>query len=257
MIPLLHLPLDFERREDVRRLGRALGNQEMALNIALLIWLDWGRAGVEFRLLKFAPKQSGYPWKDDDLTFVIEDLFCGDGKGRVPGAIITKAIEATLLRTEQRGAVWGLVLNDFWRFNSHLSPSHRTIQQKGAIAKHSRKEARDLELAAAKQIELIRSQGHLVFESAVADADETKRSIALVMRFDRACDKPLRGTSDYTEQTSLMATALRVIRAHSNDDINRVCEYVIANRENPRLVKLPERLLEKFDDLLRKASDGV
>lgn len=255
MIPLLHLPLDFERREDVRRFRRLLGNPDpdMALNVAVLLWLDWGRAGVEFRPLKFAPKPTGtYPWKDDDLTFVIED-FCGATSD--PGFLITKAIEATLLRTEQRGVGWGLVLNDFWRYNSHLSPTHKTIQQRGNIAKNARREAKELASAAEKQSQLLQDQTIFAMDI-VANPEETKNSIALVMRLDRACGKPLRATSEYLAQKALMTDALKVVRKYSNDDINRVTEYVIANRENPRLVKLTERLLEKFGELLGKASNG-
>lgn len=252
-MPVLHLPLDFERREDVRRFARFVGRPDLAVWIVLKWWLDWARAGVEFRILKYAPRAGAYPWKDDDLTFVIEDE-CGTGK---PGELITHAIAATVLRIEQRGAVWGLVLNDFWRFNYHLSPEHKTIQQKGAIAKHSRQEARALEAAAKKQAVLIQQQGQMVFASDVsASQDEANRSIALVMRLDRACGKPLRTTTEYLSEKALMSDALRAIRKYSKEEINRVIEHVIANRENPRMVKVTERLIVKFGELLGKASHG-
>jgi hypothetical protein len=256
MTPLLHLPIDFERREDVRRLKRAIGASHWGTVVAFRLWADWATAQVEFRPLKFMGSLSDfnvqeYPWKDDDLTYIIED-FC-EMTVSEPGELIQKAIAAGMILIKFRGGVFGLVLNDFWRHNSHLSPSHKTIQQRGAEAMHLRRKLAEVDELANTQARLIEAQGHLVFQQKEVTPEETRQAIAVVMRLDRACGLPQRKTSDYTEQTALMADALRVVREFKTEEINQVCEYVYANRDNPRMVKLPERLLERFGELLGKA----
>jgi hypothetical protein len=242
---VLHLPLDFERREYVRRFAR---QHSEAVVTVLRMWIDWATAGTDFRPLKarFDSAES-YDWSGDDLTFVLEE-YCGhDG---APGDLIKRALLAGVMKVEFRGENYGLVLAEFWRFNEHLSPNHRTIQQRGAAAMHSK--ARDKRLVQ-DQARIIAAQEQLIFDEREVTADETRTAVAIIMRLDRALGLPLRTTTEYVSSRSLLEAAVRVVRTFKSDEIDAVCQYVIENRDNPRLVKMTERLLEKFGELLGKA----
>lgn len=258
--PLLHLPLDFDRREDVRRFRRACGGEPMSLLWAVRLWVDWGTAGVEWRPITAAattdPKQIA--WSSEELTYIIEEFceFTPPDPSAPPGGLIAAALASGVMRLESRGERYGLVLNDFWRFNSHLSPQHRTIQQLGAAAKHAKRHLAEADASAEQQLRLLQAQGQLVFEHKDATPEETKRALAVVMRLDRACGLPTRPSAAYVEEKTLMAAALRVVRGYTAEEINRVCEFIMENRGNPRLVKLPDRILEKFGELLGKTNDG-
>lgn len=259
MTPVLHLPLDFERREDVRRFHYAMSMFSGQAIYPFRLWLDWATAETDFRPLKFSfANAESYPWQDDELTFIIEQ-FCDFEVEKKPGELLKAAIGAGMLRVEERDGQHGLVLNDFWRHNSHLSPAHKTIQQRGAIAQHAKRTIVQVEEAASQQVAIIADRGDqfALPLNARPTTDEVTRSVALIMLIDRACERPLHKPDEYTKNESLMLTALQIVRRYSREDIRSVYEYIIANRDNPRLGKIPNRILERFEEHLRKAKDGV
>lgn len=136
---VLHLPLDFEMREDIRRLANRmrvlssenkLTTQEAAAPVAMAtvyfvrLWSDWGRCGTDWRALKLPFAGDAHEWAKDDITFILED-FCG-WKGAA-GELVKLCVECGILLLHQRGDLWGLVLNDFWRYNEHLSPDFKSM----------------------------------------------------------------------------------------------------------------------------------
>jgi hypothetical protein len=259
MTPALHIPVDFERREDVRRFCRAIGDADKGLAYLFRMWIDWATAGHEFRKIRDLPASGDIAWDELELTYIIED-FCGwTGK---TGELLGKAMASGVMRLERRDlggfGSEGLVLDAFWQFNSHLSPTHKTMQQKGAIAKHARKAVDETHSAASHQVDLIEGRGRqfaLPLDAKVT-SEETKNCVALIMVLDRACNKPLRKSLEYTQNESLMTSALHVVRKFSKEDIDAVHEYIIANRDNPRLGKIPERILERFGEHLDAAREA-
>ena len=196
MISALHLPLDLDLREPVRRLGRRLRDPERAVLYVFRLWQDWGRCGMEFRPIQvqseaFDPE--AHPWAQEDLAFVIEE-YCGWGDA--PGDLIRACIACGLMSVERRGGLWGLVLTDFWQFNEHLSPSHKTIQQLGGLARHSKRQAAELEKSAGDQARILEMQRMLPLEYQSATSDERKGAVLLLMRLDRACGLPVRKTTE-------------------------------------------------------------
>jgi hypothetical protein len=259
--PLLHLPLNFERLEYVRRFARLqavafvhdlpkqfpVGVGHTAVLTVLRMWMDWATAGTDFRPLKLRfDTADSYDWASDDLTYVIEEYCEHDGG---PGELIRHALLAGVMKIEFRDNNYGLVLADFWRFNDHLAPDYQTLQQRAAHAKHAKRKARLTE-----QSTLLAVEAQLAFDQSDVTEAEARQIVALVIRVDRACGLPVRPASEFMNQKPLMTAALRVVRNFKSEDIDCVCEYVMANRNNPRLVKLTERLLEKFGELLGKAT---
>lgn len=258
--PVLHIPLDFERREDVRKLAHRLQNSDLAILYVFRMWMDWAVNGSEWRGFNdlypdtFDEEKKFIEWLDrQELTHIIED-FCGYAGDK--GRLICESVGAGVLTVSERDGVGGLVLNDFWRFNNHLSPGHKSMQQRGAIAKHARRSAVDIQQAASQQVDIITDGGRqfaLPLDSKPT-TEEVKRCVSLIMMIDRACGRNPRKPQEYTKNETLMTNALQVVRRFSMDDVGRVYEYVIANRDNPRLGKIPDRIIEKFGEHLEKAN---
>lgn len=257
MTQALHFPIDFERREYVRLFKRLIlqknegGHGVLGLTYLFRMWVDWATAGVEFRSIGlFRGTVDAVPWDEIELTFIIED-FCG-WTGQT-GELIKAAIRSGVMELTSRGEgadlVSGLILKDFWSFNPHFSKQYKTMQQKGAMAKAAKASAAELRAGATHNVSLIEGQGKQFALPLDANPtrDEIEKSVALIMMIDRACDKPLRQRSEYTENESLMLSALNVVRGVPQEDIQRVYQYIIVNRDNPRLGKIPERILEQFN----------
>ena len=125
------------------------------------------------------------------------------------------------------------------------------MQQKGGMAKYARRQVEEVQVMAAQQDRIMQAQGNLWLPEATATAEERKASLALVMRLDRACGRPVRVSSDYGE--SLLNLALESVRKFTPDDIAMVEQFIFENRDTPSVVKDPERLLMQFADLLERS----
>lgn len=246
----LHLPLDLDLREPVRRLGHRLGNTEQAIFVVFRLWQDWGRCGVEFRALKHSPTGAleAHCWDREDLAFVIEG-YCG-WKGKL-GDLLLACVASEVLYLECRNGVHGFTLRDFWGYNEHLSPGHKTIQQLGGLARQGKRQLAEIEKASGDQIRILDAQGVLPLEFRAATADERKRAVGLLMRLDRACGLPVRRTTEYTE--AILCRALEVIRQHTPDEIGKVESWLIAGRAISDVSKVPDRILADFTQCLAKA----
>jgi len=80
--------------------------------------------------------------------------------------------------------------------------------------------------------------------------------VMLIRLIDRACNRAPRPESEFVKNGDLMNTALQIVRRHPQEDVDSVYEYIVANRDNPRLGKIPSRILERFDEHLGKAKHG-
>lgn len=250
MTPALHMPLDLDLREPVRRLGYRLKDPERAIFYVFRLWQDWGRCATDFRPLQTQEEHitEDHPWEKEELAYVIEGYCCWkEGVGGLIRACLLSGVMALV----RRDADWGLVLTDFWSFNEHLSPSHKTIQQMGAMARHAKRHEVEMERSAGDQARILEVQRMLPLEMETANAEERKRSVLLMMRLDRACGIAMRRTTEYTH--ALLALALDVVRKFTAEEIAAVEGYLIASREKPEIVKVPDRVLSDFAEYVRRS----
>jgi hypothetical protein len=249
MGPCLHLPLHFERRETVRLLARKIAtiNEAYApaafgLAVALRIWNEWAATGKEFRLLKLPKNDNGQiDWSKEDMAFVIEDaagLQIGDD-----GKLMQSALESGFISYEVREGVAGLILEGFWPLNEHLSPDFKSIQQRGGEARAAARFREESEKGARERKKIFDQQGILPFGSQQTTANEQEHCYALYLRLHRVCG--LDGSppaEKFSEQT--MLDALYVVRNYTPDQIVKIEEWILSSRDNPQVVKIPERILE-------------
>lgn len=251
----MHLPLDWERSAELRLLAMKLRNHARFVPLWYVrLWTEWGTVGDEWRPLKFFYSGKDHEWQNEDVTYLIEQFVEWSGSA---GEFVAACIESGVLLVEQRGDLSGLVLTGFWKLNCHLSPDYKSIQQLGGIAKAQRKQQEEVKAMAAQQLRIIEAkprdeQAAFWMPRAEVTREEREACLALVMRLDRACGRSVRRSSEYDE--GLLASALEVIRAFTPDDIDSVERYVFGNRDNPAVVKEPDRILLRFAHLLEAAA---
>lgn len=248
--PLLHLPLDYEMRADLRMLAIKLGGDESKMWAAVYfarLWCDWGRNGVEWRALDTPFSGDDHQWDKDTLTHIVEDV-CGWRGDK--GGLMKAAVASGVMIMQKKGDLWGVCLNEFWRHNAHLDPDYVSIQKRGGHAKAQKFAARQLEEMAGQQSKILQGQLELPPSKAVTP-DEQKRAIGLIMRMDRACGLPVRASSLYSNDLVLLA--VEVVRRYGSQQIGLVEAYLQKNRENLEVVKVPDRVIAEFDNYYAKA----
>jgi len=257
----VHIPPDFEQRDDVRTLALVFRRdpvvaqfvqdvQAFASLRVLRLWLDWARVGAEWRPLLHARIEKR-DWNSESLAHLITES-CG-WKAE-PGVLMECLLVAGVLSVVARGDLDGLVLNDFAKFNEHLLPGYRSIQSRGGLAKEEKRRAAELQQLAAQQARVMEQKGLDLFggEDGVTE-EERQKCLAVVMGFDGVCGRVQRTSQEYVEDKALMRDALRVLRSCTWDDVVLVQRYVRGERENPSVVKETGAILRGFDDFLRKA----
>lgn len=254
-VQVLHLPLDFEMRDDVRRLVIRLKEtagefaKPLAATYFVRLWADWGRSGVEWRSLDLPFQGVEHPWEKEAIAHMIEE-FC-DWRGRT-GELLKIFMETGLVQTFQRGDLYGLLLNSFWEFNAHLAPGFKTVQQKGGLAKAEKTRQYEAEKMAAQQQLVLEKQGALKLDEALkVSPEEEKRAIAFIMSMDRACGVRVRNSIQYS--APLLQLAVAIIRAYPREKIMLVERYLYKNERNPEVVKIPDLVIQKFDEVYRKS----
>lgn len=263
-VPFLHLPLDWEKKSAVIKLGLRLGQNgwSEAAPLAPLyfvrIWAEWASNPERWRPLNLQMNEvSGHHWLAEDLTFIIEGAChwpAGLMRGGVSstGILLRSAIEAGVYEIEKQGEISGLALVDWWRCNEHLSPTFKTMQQKGGLSTSRATNAKLARAMAQQQQQIWSQQGLLLLTTQTDSKEEQRAALALVIQLDRHCGKTVRVTADYNE--GLIRDAVAVIRRHAQDAIDAVLTHLSASRERPDVVKIPERVLEGFDDYLAAAT---
>ena len=252
MKPLLHVPLDFEMRDDLRTLTRLLAPDPSAPVCAYLfrLWLEWARAGVEWRpMARPELPDSVEGWQADNLTHLIEGACGWSGES---GRLIHLFVVVGTLRYAQRGDLGGLLLEDFAQHNPHLLPGYVSVQAKGGFAKAERQRAVMHLAAAAQQDAILREKTPELF-SADVDEEERRRAIALVMGFDTACGRRLRSQREYEDEPTLLREAVLVLRRTTPEDHVAVQRYLVRRRHMPDAQHDAAPVIRAFDDFLCKA----
>ncbi len=251
----LALPLDFERRQPTRMFMRQISSAcatAMPLLIAYHVWFEWASFGAGFRPLRLQVIDAEtHRWIGEDLTHLIEAFVQWPGQ---EGSLILAGIRSGFLQVRTEEGVSGLILTDFARFNEHLHPDFKSLQQKGGNARARKFAMKKIAEAAGDRRKILESQGMLGFGSSETTAAEREASIALIMRLDRASGSELRSNDKYDEH--VFRLALNVVRTHLPVELDGVESFLIERRNDPEVVKLTERVLERFGayvDAARKA----
>jgi hypothetical protein len=259
------IPLNFERRPEVRMLARRLGNGEgndphphfmsgasQCVALALGIWMEFAIAGTRWRPLTMpmvdghAGAASEHPWDREEVTFLIEGAAGWDGK---PGALIQSALDAGILAVEYHGDVAGLTICGVFGFgdlNAHLLPGYESMQQKGAKASQESRRRKD-DVAGAKQQRRIleaREERLPIFESQAATTAEVDAALALISGVDRACGHAARLAGEFTQ--TLVEAAVEVTRDFQPREIEEAMNCLIRGRDNPAIVKRTDFVLTHF-----------
>lgn len=255
---MLHLPLDWERKAPVVRLGLRLAQNgcsdyvPIAPLLFVRMWVEWASNPEEWRPLNHHVNEvSGHDWKAEDLTFIIEDA-CSWPRIVGGGMLLKSAIEAGVYELQNRGEISGLALTDWWRCNEHLSPTFKTMQQLGGLSTKLRTNEKLAKAMAEQQQSIWGAQGNLLLTAQTESKEEQRAALALVIQLDRHCGNPVRVTGQYSEE--LLRDAVAVIRKHAQDAIDAVLTHLFVNRANPEVVKIPERVLAGFDAYLAAAT---
>lgn len=261
MKPLLHLPVDFELRDDVRTLGRLLVADErddrrraaFVSAFLLRLWLEWARAGVEWRPLAAGDMPSDAAgWAAENLTHLIESAVGWHGES---GRFVHLCIVGGTLRFDRKAELGGLTLVDFALYNPHLLPGFVSAQQKGGFAKAERARLRESLEAAAQQQKLIEARTGPDLFAADVDPAERRRALALIMTLDGACGRPLRSTADYESDAGLLRDAVAALRRSTSDDLLLLQRYLVRRRFMPDAAPDAGPVIRGFDDFLRKAKE--
>lgn len=256
---LLHIPLDFDRRETLRLLARKFSltvdtptATERALVYGLRIWMEWGASGKQLRPLtqKYAGDPLTHPWDRENIAFVLEDAarYVGDS-----GNLIRELITVGFLVLADHGeGKASLTLEGFWSFNEHLSPDYKTLQQRGGAARNKSREVEKLSTLATERRKIFDAQGFLPFGSEKPTEQEQEASYALFMRLHRECCLDLPKAEDFTEDN--MRKALAVIRRFTPPEMATVEQWIVDHVGDVDFVKIPTRILETFATYLDRAS---
>jgi hypothetical protein len=243
----VHFPLDFELREEVRRLDFRLqvGDGDPVL-ILFRLWTDYGRSRTDWRPISRAWAES-YDWSKCDLSGLLESYLGWPRRGE----LVPLLINAKVLVLEQRGDVWGLALPSFAQLNPQLLPGYRSIQQKGREALTLKLRNERLEKAADQQVALFETQGSLVFEERTVTTEVRKKAVALIMKLDAACGKHMRTVKQYEEDRATVTLAVEIVRQKMSAEIDQVIRFIHAQREDPTVPKDTGLILRDFDQVLQ------
>lgn len=249
----LAIPLDFDRRQTTRLFCRAISGvnpNAMPLLVAYQVWMEWATGGSEWRALRHRVEDPDtHRWEVEDITHIVESFVSWSGE---TGGLIRCALRSGFMKLEDRQEMSGLVLVDYGRFNGHLDPNFKTIQQLGGEARSRKLREKAIQAEAAQRREVFDSQGILPFGETQVTKEEQELCYALVMRIDRACGAPPRSGDGFGK--SLLSDALTVVRTCTPGEIEAVEIYVVENRANPSVVTVPDRILSNFRSYVADAT---
>lgn len=256
---MLHIPLDFDRRETLRLLARKFSvtvdtpaASDRALVYALRIWMEWGATGKQLRPLqqKYHGDPATHPWDRENVAFVLEDAARYPGES---GKLVRELLATGFLIVADHGeGKASLTLEGFWQLNEHLSPDFKTMQERGALARNAKRELEKLSTLAAERRKIFDAQGFLPFGSEKPTEQEQEASYALFMRLHRECGLDLPKAEDFTEDN--MSKALDVIRRFTPPEMATAEQWVIDHAGDVDFIKNPTRILEKFAIYIDQAS---
>jgi len=207
------IPLNFERRPEVRMLARRLGPLTIPRVVA-----------------------EEHPWEREALIEAALDagVLAVEYHGDVAGLAIC--------------GVFG-----FADLNAHLLPGYESMQQKGAKASQESRRRKVDDVAGAKQQRRIleaREERLPIFESQAATTAEVNAALALISGVDRACGHTARLAGEFTQP--LVEAAVEVARGFQASEIEEAMNCLIKGRDNPAIVKRTDFVLTHFAEYVTR-----
>lgn len=237
----LRIPLNFDRRAEVTLFTRRLNR----VDLAFLVWLEWGNQQQEWRKVT-AADPAKIDWKQEDISYLLTNFAHWTGDVDL---FMDAAVDSGLLEFEQRAEVWGLVLTGFAKHNPDLLPFHQSPGQKGGAAKSVHRSKTQAKALARKQIRIeAQTQGDLILPDGMTRQDR-EAAIELIIRIDRACAQ----SSRQSFADDLIADAVAANHATSEQGITDTLTWLIGQRDNPAVVTQTDRVLRAWPDLVSRA----
>ena len=202
------IPLNFERRPEVRMLARRLGPLTIPRVVA-----------------------EEHPWEREALIEAALDagVLAVEYHGDVAGLAIC--------------GVFG-----FADLNAHLLPGYESMQQKGAKASQESRRRKDDFEGAKQQRRILeaREERLPIFESQAATTAEVDAALGLISGVDRACGHAARLAGEFTQ--TLVEAAVEVTRGFQPREIEEAMNCLIKGRDNPAIVKRTDFVLTHFTE---------
>ncbi len=251
-MPELKIPVDFERLPDYQQLVVLLGGEDGATPPVKAAFI-FTRLFVD---LAYQAEKTNEPGL---LTAAGAELFCRSVHGRV-GLGCAEIIEI-LCRSEL--LVMRSVSNPpteameyfcprFAKLNPHLSGDFKPGHLKGAdLSAHVRRK-RGVAEDAAKLSMLLPIDTWKGRDGKELDANQINRTIRLIKTLDNCTRRPGRNKSEFGE--GLIADAAAVADAHTDDELEAACRWLVLQREHPAVPKTTEQLLQQWETVKTMAN---
>ncbi len=232
MSPSVHIPIDFEGRPEFRRLVPDLGAAQ-ALAVFTRLFVELAQLARATRRVGFLPDEA----VEQFLTTVAWLLPAGS---LLP---LLSSGSLSLLRREEGG----YFCPSFAELNGHLSPDFQPMHMKGAVAKSIGGVRKQAEVVARQQTLLIDPKILVREDGTLFDAKESNKVTMLIHMVDRNLGRRQRTTSEFT--AGLIGDAYRVLKTHSDDEVNRKCAWIVHHRktDHPAVPKTTEQVLASWD----------
>ncbi len=254
--PCVHVPIDFESRQQFRLLAQQIGVLEAA-GVLVFLWRELAYTADRADL--------GLLSKDDLALF--NHTICNQTEGELPNAT-EHLIKAGVLRPRpipengpgqngERPTDYDCPM--FNKDNEHLGVmlGNVSMGQPGGFATSIKYRKRKVEAETSTQLALIDADKFEKPDGARMDPDECNRCVMMVKMFDNFTGRRSRLSSEFT--VGLMQDAWRIISNGKPEAIDQMCHWLMANQDNrhPGLPKTTEQVLRDFDRYYVMMMTGV
>jgi hypothetical protein len=232
----VHFPIDFESRQNFRRLEGVLG-PDAALAVFTRLWIELAQLASARIKVGFMPQNAVGPF-----CATLPWLEAGRIVHALAPSVEADLPELCLLRQEEGG----FFCPDFARDNKHCSPDHIPMHMLGVSKKNLNLDKR----RAAKE-----AQTEALFVDTKLFVDERGQPLdaALINKIQMLV-KLLDGYLQITRRPQdltpgLIQDARQVWKHYEPEQVDRVCQWIYLHREHPSLPRTTEQVLRDFERL--------
>jgi hypothetical protein len=249
MSEYLHLPPDYERLREFRKLVNALKHyavdgQPPKLADMAASYL-WNRLWVDLALLARSTNRPGWLPPDERENF--ERTFgTAFGDDRLPVDLL---VECGLLLPELTGGApelaGGWFCDLFAKLNPHTAGDFKSKEVRGANKSILVRREKNVAEESAKQAQLLPKEVFYKLDGTQMNPTESHQAIMVIKSLDNCLKLPGRATGAFS--ASLITDANAVLDAYSTDILKQVYLWVMNNREHPATPRTTEQILREFD----------
>jgi hypothetical protein len=236
------IPIDLMQLPPFRQLRSLLGGTERAL---FLWWTLWTELGYR---MQEGVSPGRLPAGDVPMLLAALEPLGGALEERK--LLLEHLVTAKWLRADGADYVcprFALLHGD--------AGAQRTIAQRGGDMKNFYQRQKKAQAQAFQQSLLIPPSRFVNEENQPLDSELTKRVMRVIVACDNALFRESRQPFGFTE--GLISSALRVLRKHTDEEIDYVCRTVAKHRYHPVLSGVvTEKLLDQFGEMVAKL-EGV